>query len=123
MIRRPPRSTLPDTHFPYTTLFRSNDVEARRLQVSLGHERIAGDRLVEALNARVGQQSAEFGTKRLTLDRGRPVGIDLHDRSEEHTSELQSLMRSSYAVFCLKKKTNRTGLTYITSSAKHNTSI
>src|SRR3546814_9078401 len=78
-----------------------NDVEARRLQVSLGHERIAGDRLVEALNARVGQQSAEFGTKRLTLDRGRPVGIDLPDRSEEHTTELQSLMRISYAVFCL----------------------
>src|SRR3546814_5395710 len=75
MIRRPPRSTRTDTLFPYTTLFRSP--VARRpvpLRVLLGHRRDEAVRRVGSL------------------------------RSEEHTSELQSLMRISYAVFCLKKK-------------------
>src|SRR3546814_5957137 len=79
MIRRPPRSTRTDTLFPYTTLFRSplHGLPGRELAVSSG--RLAADR-------RPG-------------DRRRYQG-----RSEEHTSELQSLMRISYAVFCLKKK-------------------
>src|SRR3546814_15332937 len=86
MIRRPPRSTRTDTLFPYTTLFRS--------------ARSAGDR-PDARRRR------GFGPHP-HVQRLRPaVGIDHDDpvkRSEEHTSELQSLMRISYAVFCLKKK-------------------
>src|SRR3546814_4657989 len=99
MIRRPPRSTRTDTLFPYTTLFRSGESEfcarvRRALAVELGG-----------------------GTYRSWID---PCAVVIHDgwlsiiaatrvhgehiRSEEHTSELQSLMRISYAVFCLKKK-------------------
>src|SRR3546814_11716341 len=78
MIRRPPRSTRTDTLFPYTTLFRSVVVRAfLHVAGTVGHE-----------------HGAEAELK----------GID--GRSEEHTSELQSLMRISYAVFCLKKKKN-----------------
>src|SRR3546814_7885670 len=79
MIRRPPRSTRTDTLFPYTTLFRSR----RSLPAWRG---------VPAAFAR---RSSEA-----TVRRGRGG----RSRSEEHTSELQSLMRISYAVFCLKKK-------------------
>src|SRR3546814_1318229 len=78
MIRRPPRSTRTDTLFPYTTLFRSPDHVA---VAPVGQPRI--------------QSRRRFGR-----------GIGGRDRSEEHTSELQSLMRISYAVFCLKKKIN-----------------
>src|SRR3546814_5840947 len=81
MIRRPPRSTRTDTLFPYTTLFRS--------VVQKHHVRGSKRVLYEASNnfsGRLARQST------------------LLDRSEEHTSELQSLMRISYAVFCLKKK-------------------
>src|SRR3546814_9251494 len=74
MIRRPPRSTRTDTLFPYTTLFRSSRLRRARRD---------GADLSDP-------QSAEFFAAR--------------NRSEEHTSELQSLMRISYAVFCLKKK-------------------
>src|SRR3546814_2066606 len=83
MIRRPPRSTRTDTLFPYTTLFRSNEpVQVlQQILVALGHG--------VGVEARTGY--------RLTHREGIA-------RSEEHTSELQSLMRISYAVFCLKKK-------------------
>src|SRR3546814_8521876 len=77
MIRRPPRSTRTDTLFPYTTLFRSEGVHQ-------GHRRRHG-----------GGQPGQL----------RRHGHQVEARSEEHTSELQSLMRISYAVFCLKKKT------------------
>src|SRR3546814_10846717 len=92
MIRRPPRSTLTDTRFPDTTLFRSRlamidvtdgaDVEVRfgPLELCLGHFSLPSD-------------------SKLRRERSRA-----NARSEEHTSELQSLMRISYAVFCLKKK-------------------
>src|SRR3546814_4050838 len=82
MIRRPPRSTRTDTLFPYTTLFRSGGVRA----VRAGHadERGGG-----------GGKHPRVAGARL-----------VPQRSEEHTSELQSLMRTSYAVFCLKKKKN-----------------
>src|SRR3546814_3850157 len=92
MIRRPPRSTRTDTLFPYTTLFRSVRRQAGRLR-----------------------QDREDGQPDVAGNAGRPghhhaaIREDswLHGhRSEEHTSELQSLMRISYAVFCLKKKTN-----------------
>src|SRR3546814_9324896 len=83
MIRRPPRSTRTDTLFPYTTLFRSRLVPRA----------IAGLAVVGAGCAVAG-----------ALPRGGLSGACASGRSEEHTSELQSLMRISYAVFCLKKK-------------------
>src|SRR3546814_4327040 len=85
MIRRPPRSTRTDTLFPYTTLFRSikNAVRTRGGSIAYGSNILAACPLVEALE--------NYGTA-------------VQSRSEEHTSELQSLMRISYAVFCLKKK-------------------
>src|SRR3546814_12610853 len=82
MIRRPPRSTRTDTLFPYTTLFRSPSSDARR--------------------GRSGSPGCRCLARRIRA----PV------RSEEHTSELQSLMRISYAVFCLKKKTTDHPSTY-----------
>src|SRR3546814_969536 len=94
MIRRPPRSTRTDTLFPYTTLFRSDRLDRLRHHAvvrrhhehdDVGHPGAAGAHRGERLVAR-------------RVDEG-----DLA-RSEEHTSELQSLMRISYAVFCLKKK-------------------
>src|SRR3546814_2905656 len=131
MIRRPPRSTRTDTLFPYTTLFRSKDGQGRnrarpaaRTAPLTGHfnRYSAGSSLAGRAGSRV-------------FERGRPMRIDMvpigdnppeslnviievpvggepvkyeFDRSEEHTSELQSLMRISYAVFCLKKKTEQT---------------
>src|SRR3546814_7883920 len=87
MIRRPPRSTRTDTLFPYTTLFRSRDsVYADTFDIDWGHG--DGRVIVPVLG----------GTVEQALDAGELT------RSEEHTSELQSLMRISYAVFCLKKK-------------------
>src|SRR3546814_4453944 len=84
MIRRPPRSTRTDTLFPYTTLFRSNaGLVKTRKDAKLVYYRID-----DGMLARVVGATGELG------------GL----RSEEHTSELQSLMRISYAVFCLKKK-------------------
>src|SRR3546814_4675971 len=101
MTRRPPRSTRTDTLFPYTTLFRSvafgdglpaafhgvRETIARR---AIGRD---GEALVGAVDAHHRRVAAR------ALD-----GIGADHRSEEHTSELQSLMRISYAVFCLKKK-------------------
>src|SRR3546814_9794730 len=98
MIRRPPRSTRTDTLFPYTTLFRSGV-----LILGIG----CNDPVIEPGNPDSGTDGG--GTP--PVDSGPPdTGIDSGpiDRSEEHTSELQSLMRISYAVFCLKKKRTRT---------------
>src|SRR3546814_9851912 len=101
MIRRPPRSTRTDTLFPYTTLFRSPLQPIRRFQdgahifalLAVQIARIAaGQHFAEAEDR--GQRSPQF-----------IAHIGDESRSEEHTSELQSLMRTSYAVFCLKKKT------------------
>src|SRR3546814_2386556 len=86
MIRRPPRSTRTDTRFPYTTLFRSRiiapilDLEPRGDIIRVRSDIISADLTPTAV-------------------------AEEQSRSEEHTSELQSLMRISYAVFCLKKKT------------------
>src|SRR3546814_5303251 len=90
MIRRPPISTRTDTLFPYTTLFRS--VVELRPFVGKGL-RLAGDGL--SLFGKLDQ---------LGLSEVIDIAMPGRIRSEEHTSELQSLMRSSYAVFCLKKK-------------------
>src|SRR3546814_2390780 len=116
MIRRPPRSTRTDTLFPYTTLFRSLP-----LRLSIGKPR--------SLNHRRKTCSILDGCRSRLTD-GPPLPIRLPSsattspgrhsrhrcgtgRSEEHTSELQSLMRISYAVFCLKKKTTNTHSSYV----------
>src|SRR3546814_10299363 len=88
MIRRPPRSTRTDTLFPYTTLFRSH--------VTLGGQH---EPLFDNCSIRLGKLYQGFGCSRFI--------VIFLGRSEEHTSELQSLMRISYAVFCLKKKIDK----------------
>src|SRR3546814_8358553 len=88
MIRRPPRSTRTDTLFPYTTLFRS--ISSSSLKISSG--------TVMPTLAVASDLGASTGFVGVTLT------APLLNRSEEHTSELQSLMRISYAVFCLKHK-------------------
>src|SRR3546814_9711870 len=126
MIRRPPRSTRTDTLFPYTTLFRSphqgdgagkgvdhraGALEGLRLAAAhdgegavLGAGLAAGDGGVDEGDAPLlaggGQLARHLGRGGGVVDENAARG----HRSEEHTSELQSLMRSSYAVFCLKKK-------------------
>src|SRR3546814_4638900 len=119
MIRRPPRSTRTDTRFPYTTLFRSGPRQQReRRHDEIGHrggmiELFGPDRRHQAEESEHHRpENAENG------DRPKMIGADMNPRpqqhcepqrrSEEHTSELQSLMRISYAVFCLKKKTHNT---------------
>src|SRR3546814_10666610 len=93
MIRRPPRATRTDTLFPYTTLFRSNRGFVRRIVPIFPRPR--RDPACRGGFCR--------GRRSGLLPR-RPLIWTPEGRSEEHTSELQSLMRISYAVFCLKKK-------------------
>src|SRR3546814_1539331 len=98
MIRRPPRSTRTDTLFPYTTLFRSPSPPGAGADTTGG----AGQGQPTDDHADQPQQRGHQGPE---TPGGQGVGIDGGWlRSEEHTSELQSLMRISYAVFCLKKK-------------------
>src|SRR3546814_21093129 len=95
MIRRPPRSTRTDTLFPYTTLFRSLLDETPSFVVKANDAlRICGQSIQIEIQL--------FNFKSDFIKPG--VEYVLGGRSEEHTSELQSLMRISYAVFCLKKK-------------------
>src|SRR3546814_1419302 len=124
MSRRPPRSTRPDTLFPYTTLFRSVAGAGRNAPASA--LALVGAGLADRFDV----QAVELETRAVALHarqsrvdhvmdaRHRQRGLGdvgrQHDaplrtrvRSEEHTSELQSLMRISYAVFCLKKKTQQ----------------
>src|SRR3546814_9804628 len=144
MIRRPPRSTRTDTLFPYTTLFRSYNPHFERGLSSwrrMGRDvleffRASPDyNLIFAPHVVLYQRGLRHGARPLGRYRNRPnmlidtgslasidmtytlaADIYLGDRSEEHTSELQSLMRTSYAVFCLKKKQKPT-LQLIISSA------
>src|SRR3546814_4022121 len=105
MIRRPPRSTRTDTLFPYTTLFRSDD----------DHRQGEPDEQDSAC----GQANCH----RVQLEKAALLRfvVDDVERSEEHTSELQSLMRISYAVFCLKKKKKNMNNDYTTTNiTKHN---
>src|SRR3546814_5994966 len=101
MIRRPPKSTRTDTLLPYTSLFRSRVT----VLADAGHDAralAAAAALAEAPDA--GAAAAQrYGDQLVNAERY---------RSEEHTSELQSLMRISYAVFCLKKKTEQTNTHY-----------
>src|SRR3546814_5013827 len=111
MIRRPPRSTRTDTLFPYTTLFRS---PYPGLCAS-----ITGSGYFKGSSFSAGGAYVE-GCSTGALKRGNPTVwkwvATNHRRSEEHTSELQSLMRISYAVFCLKKKNNN--MTYPTQNTQ-----
>src|SRR3546814_3352043 len=94
MIRRPPRSTRTDTLFPYTTLFRSYFL-ARR-----------GESSRRWKNSLPELDTDDNGRRRKRAPPHRLLPLRWSSRSEEHTSELQSLMRISYAVFCLKKQHN-----------------
>src|SRR3546814_2615294 len=102
MIRRPPRSTRTDTLFPYTTLFRSDPEH-----VVIGIVPSAGDK---TFRGRVVAYDPARDLAEIAFDGAALPPVTLYNgplsdgRSEEHTSELQSLMRISYAVFCLKKK-------------------
>src|SRR3546814_2397981 len=98
MIRRPPRSTRTDTLFPYTTLFRSGSVQSRKNFSKYAFN--AGDFMLTVVIPV--SPSGKRGA--IVIPNGPSSG-----RSEEHTSELQSLMRISYAVFCLKKKKRKDG--------------
>src|SRR3546814_8149851 len=114
MIRRQPRSTRTDTLFPYTTLFRSRHAVPEQGGLGVGvvgatltdlrAVDLAGDVHVPALLRRGEHRAAAADA---VGEVGGATGVHglLGERSEEHTSELQSLMRISYAVFCLKKKT------------------
>src|SRR3546814_10741242 len=114
MIRRPPRSTRTYTLFPYTTLFRS----ARQ---GIAAERAEADRALHRRLSLAKRKAivVDHQDKAVALHRGPRRGeVEWDDRrSEEHTSELQSLMRISYAVFCLKKK-NQTNCTEFKSTQK-----
>src|SRR3546814_7207715 len=96
MIRLPPRSTRTDTLFPYTTLFRSRRAGARTR--------------ARRRRQRPGRLSADVDAAGAPWHRPAPGLRARQHRSEEHTSELQSLMRISYAVFCLKKKKSQTNV-------------
>src|SRR3546814_2402173 len=99
MIRRPPRSTRTDTLFPYTTLFRS-DVDQALSQYMLGR----GVFFPQKRDDPARKFMCVAVEHAVMIDGVGPIGGRY--RSEEHTSELQSLMRNSYAVFCLKKTKN-----------------
>src|SRR3546814_9078721 len=123
MIRRPPRYTLTDTRFPDTRLFRSvamdlqgsTSLDEEVAALSRGADRdslfmqaaltIAGQAtplMVRVRNLSAGGMLAETTETRVCVEPSAAVEIDLHNRSEEHTSETQSLMRNSNAVFCVK---------------------
>src|SRR3546814_1143024 len=109
MSRRPPSSTRTDTRFPCPTLFRSlssvpaHELGARAVTAALGRAGVPGDDVGEVVMGCIAQNGPDaYNARRVALAAGLHPRIP---RSEEHTSELQSLMRLSYAVFCLKKKT------------------
>src|SRR3546814_1196890 len=113
MVPRPPRSTRTDTLFPYTTLFRSGYphlelLDKQGIQRVVASERYAGGMLdkqgghIHPLNLALGEAEAVESLGGSIFEQSPALR-----RSEEHTSELQTLMRSSYAVVCLKKQTQR----------------
>src|SRR3546814_3816174 len=123
MLRRPPRSTRTDTLFPYTTLFRSLPLASSTLGLGLGAfycRRRFNSQKRSLLASNMIQWQHCFCapiSQSLASWRGQPSSSMITgwpNRSEEHTSELQSLMRISYAVFCLTQTTNKTRPTHIT---------
>src|SRR3546814_7783865 len=133
MIRRPPRSTRTDTLFPYTTLFRSPHIAgaglgdiARRVGWRCGrscgrgrfHRGIGGGGIRGRRVGVAGAASRKHGGRRQQNEFFQRTSPNI--RSEEHTSELQSLMRISYAVFCLKKKKTTQNIKKIVEQVSHN---
>src|SRR3546814_4902948 len=144
MIRRPPRSTRTDTLFPYTTLFRSTQLGTGPTYTT-GPLTTTTTYYVAARNTTTGCESATRASVTVTIVgtvpgeclvanaqtignraicvfcsvENAPYAVDGDLRSEEHTSELQSLMRISYAVFCLKKKTNTTTIIHTNERKLH----
>src|SRR3546814_9375905 len=115
MLRRPPRSTRTDTLFPYPTLFRSESILSSTIAAANGNDENASAystchpaRLCPMIPTR--WRSTNPAEHRSSIAASYPC-ILTFARSEEHTSELQSLMRISYAVFCLKKKQPKTNNT------------
>src|SRR3546814_6259592 len=113
MTRRPPRSTRTDTLVPYTTLFRSTfgDAAVAESGCDPDQQRLCAHGEGQAFARRASARLRHLDTNRRLQRKGGVWRAGEHHRdrglrSEEHTSELQSLMRTSYAVFCLKKKTN-----------------
>src|SRR3546814_9264237 len=102
MIRRPPRSTRTDTLFPYTTLFRSGVARGTENCAAAGTKHGAAPGIDFSLSRELISSFGYPSPSRKAMARARAA--HQKNRSEEHTSELQSLMRISYAVFCLKKK-------------------
>src|SRR3546814_10510529 len=121
MIPRPPRSTRTDTLFPYTTLFRSRLADPDR--------RVRGHRFGDLLILHVAEGIERLRIEQVVGELRSAHRLEHHaredrlERSEEHTSELQSLMRISYAVFCLKKKTNKPSSQIETTIIKDNVNI
>src|SRR3546814_6265400 len=121
MKRRPPRSTRTDTLFPYTPPFRSEVTITLPPAVEL--DSVLDTVIYRGINVTASQEVAVFGLNRVKYTTDGFLGLPTDvvgrryviQRSEEHTSELQSLMRISYAVFCLKKqkKIHKKKLTYI----------
>src|SRR3546814_3596156 len=112
MVRRPPRSTRTDTLFPYTTLFRSQRfgiaLSAHILERVGDIVRNAGEAFEIARDQRLRLVGRHFEPAGEAPARNAVEDREIDRRSEEHTSELQSLMRISYAVFCLKQKKHNT---------------
>src|SRR3546814_6065335 len=137
MIRRPPRSTLTDTLFPYTTLFRSEEVVLRygngpeilkrvSLQLDPGsyHFLVGPSGAGKSSLLRMMYLAQHPSAGRVALFGRDVAGLSRREtalRSEEHTSELQSLMRISYAVFCLKKKKTHKNKTLSITKPRHHT--
>src|SRR3546814_2867968 len=117
MTRRPPRSTRTDTLFPYTTLFRSHELRAPLRCIS-GFCSILEEELAQTSDPSTGDLLKKICHSASRMDQLihslLAFGRLAPKRSEEHTSELQSLMRISYAVFCLKKKKKKLKDTYPT---------
>src|SRR3546814_9163446 len=113
MIRRPPRSTRTDPLFPYTTLFRSEEWSQRLARLEAPQPPDDADEVMRRQFAGVLDQTQQRATLKVdgvtrTAEKAHFEASAIDARSEEHTSELQSLMRISYAVFCLNKKKDRT---------------
>src|SRR3546814_9289180 len=109
MIRRPPRSTRTDTLFPYTTLFRSDLFKTQNEREEDSREKIVDIPLSELHPFK--NHPFQVNKNEELKELAKSIK---ENRSEEHTSELQSLMRISYAVFCLKKKKKTTTYNYTT---------
>src|SRR3546814_2191125 len=122
MIRRPPSTTRTDTLFPYPTLFRSHfrTTSASRLPAFLDAD--PPQAIIVKNNGRSDGELRDYaianGYRPVPLDRSGELSV-LVRRSEEHTSELQSLMRISYAVFCLKKQNKQTHINTRTCTNTH----